>query len=432
MVVNLSVYIEINGKYIYVGNINETNPRGTNNLPEAQFTYDRIYMDNPENRPISISLPFKDAPFSEEVTRCFFEGLLPEGFTKKCIADGMHVNEHDYLTILSKLGNECLGAIKIVDKEGEAITSKYTALSKKDLREFAREGASESAQLVTKSHLSLTGASGKAGLYYNEATGKWYLPLGDYPSTHIVKQSHIRLGQIVTNEQLCLLTAHNLGIETPESFIISLGDSDDEDILFATKRYDRVISEDSPETSGLPIPFRLHQEDFAQALGIDAKNKYEKNNEGYLKMLFDIIRNYSSNPIEDQLRLWDICIFNYLIGNTDNHIKNLSLLYSRDLKSIRLAPAYDMVSTLVYKSSTDYMALGIDGKYKITDINRAAFESEAKNIGIGASLAMKRFDKMISGFEGALKKSDAALTDAGFTAASDISKKIMTNFKKRG
>ena len=45
-------------------------------------------------------------------------------------------------------------------------------------------------------------------------------------------------------------------------------------------------------------------------------------------------------------------MFNYLIGNTDNHIKNLSLLYSEDLKSIRLAPAYDIVSTVIYKSST--------------------------------------------------------------------------------
>lgn len=42
----------------------------------------------------------------------------------------------------------------------------------------------------------------------------------------------------MTNEQLCLLTAQKLGIEIPEGFIINWGSSDDEDILFATKRYD--------------------------------------------------------------------------------------------------------------------------------------------------------------------------------------------------
>lgn len=64
--------------------------------------------------------------------------------------------------------------------------------------------------------------------------------------------------------------------------------------------------------------------------------------------MFEVIRKCSSNPLEDQKKLWDICIFNYLIGNTDNHIKNVSLLYAENLNDIRLAPAYDMVSTMIY------------------------------------------------------------------------------------
>ena len=94
--------------------------------------------------------------------------------------------------------------------------------------------------------------------------------------------------------------------------------------------------------------------------------------------------NYSSIPIEDQLKLWDICVFNYLIGNTDNHIKNLSLLYGEDLKTIRLAPAYDIVSTMIYESSTENMALSIDGKYNIYDIKRKIEieETMLRNIAI--------------------------------------------------
>lgn len=60
-----------------------------------------------------------------------------------------------------------------------------------------------------------------------------------------------------------------------------------------------------------------------------------------MKKMFSLLRAFSSNPLTDQLKLWDICVFNYLIGNTDNHIKNLSLLYSQDLKEVRLAPAYE-------------------------------------------------------------------------------------------
>ena len=35
---------------------------------------------------------------------------------------------------------------------------------------------------------------------------------------------------------------------------------------------------------------------------------------------------------------------------------NLSLLYSQDLKGVRLVPAYDVVSTAIYESSTKEMA----------------------------------------------------------------------------
>ena len=93
-------------------------------------------------------------------------------------------------------------------------------MSAEEVKRLAQEGATESAELVTKAHLSLTGASGKVGLYYDNEKDEWYLPYGDAPSTHIVKQSHVRLKNIVANEQLCLLTAKKLGIEVPESFIV--------------------------------------------------------------------------------------------------------------------------------------------------------------------------------------------------------------------
>ena len=68
----------------------------------------------------------------------------------------------------------------------------------------------------------------------------------------------------------------------PECFIVTTESVDEEAVLFATKRYDRKFSEDNRMLNGMPVPYRMHQEDFAQALGIAASNKYEKNNERYL------------------------------------------------------------------------------------------------------------------------------------------------------
>lgn len=305
------------------------------------------------------------------------------------------------------------------------ITPKYQLLSQSEVRELAREGATESAQLVTKAHLSLTGASGKVGLYFDDKEQKWYLPLGEAPSTHIVKQSHVRLKKIVANEQLCLLTARNLGIEISESFIVNTGSLEDEDILFATKRYDRKIRDKSRKLNGLYVPYRLHQEDFEQAMGISAIHKYEKNKEKYLKQLFDVLRNYSAEPITDQMKLWDICIFNYLVGNTDNHIKNLSLLYGEDLKTIRLAPAYDIISTMAYENCTENMALSIDGIYDINQITRESFEKEAEYIGLGKKVAMKRFDTMVNKFVKAMKLAQNELKEQGFHQVDEICNKIL-------
>lgn len=233
----------------------------------------------------------------------------------------MHADENDYITILSGLGNECLGAIRIVEDSSLQSNDSYKRLTFEEVRNLAQEGASESAQIVTKSHLSLTGASGKVGLYFNNDDKQWYQPIGNAPSTHIVKQSHVRLKEIVTNEQLCLLTAAGMGIETPESFVVNTGDSKDGDVLFATKRYDRSFEGAVRNLDGLRIPLRLHQEDFAQALGIAAQHKYECNQDKYLQKAFELIRNYSANPMEDQLKLWDITVYNYLIGNTDKPYK---------------------------------------------------------------------------------------------------------------
>ena len=336
-----NISIERNGRMVPVGLISGENYR------TAKFSYVDDYLENENIFPISVSLPLRRESFSAEQTRRFFEGLLPEGFTRRSVAH--------------QLGRECLGAIR-VQKEGERQIASYEKVTEQQVKELAAEGAQKSAEIVTRSHLSLTGASGKVGLYYDAAGKQWYLPKGTAPSTHIVKQSHVRLDGIVTNEQLSMMTAAKCGIDVPESFIIDLGNGDDKEVLYATRRYDRIFDGAEDTIEGLPRPLRLHQEDFSQALGISSANKYEKGHEGYMRMMFDLLRQYSANPIEDQQKLWDRIVFCYLLGNTDAHIKNFSLLYDPDLRSVRLSPAYDMISTAIYNASTREMSFNIGGK----------------------------------------------------------------------
>lgn len=414
----LLVSIERNGTMIPVGTING------DDSSDACFAYLPEYLQESDAVAISISLPLRVEPYPATQTARFFEGLLPEGFTRRSVAQWMHVDENDYLSILHGLGRECLGAFCITEP-GEELRASYEPITEQQVRELAAEGATKSAEIVTKSHLSLTGASGKVGLYYDSKNGKWFLPWGTAPSTHIVKQSHVRLDGIVTNEQLALSTAAKCGIAIPHSFIINTGAGEEHEVLFATERYDRVFSEQAQPIGGLPRPLRLHQEDFAQAMGIPASRKYEKNYSGYMRGMFDILRRYSADPVRDQMRLWDIIVFNYLIGNTDAHVKNFSLLYSPSLKGVRLAPAYDIVSTTVYEQSTRDMAFSIGRVYSIDEIKREHFSSAAKDVGLGERMAMRRFDDMCARLRNALREATKELVSAGYPKAEDMEARIL-------
>ena len=78
----LVVYIEMNGQQNYVGQI-----KG-NGLADACFTYADEYCAKSEAVSISLSLPISEKIFSPIQTQNFFEGLLPEGFTRRCVQIG--------------------------------------------------------------------------------------------------------------------------------------------------------------------------------------------------------------------------------------------------------------------------------------------------------------------------------------------------------
>ncbi|MBQ6519320.1 MAG: HipA domain-containing protein [Anaerolineaceae bacterium] len=416
----LKVSIEIAGNQVYVGYISGNSSR------DSVFTYADEYVHSPSARPISISLPLQKESFSEVKTMNFFDGLLPEGFPRKALAKDIQRDDKDYVSILAELGSECLGAVQIGEYQ-ENSGPEYIRMTSDEVKDLASEGVSKSVSLIKKAHLSLTGASGKVGLYYEPSDQSWYLPKGTAPSTHIVKQSHIRLNEIVVNEQLSLLTAQKLGIGTPDSFIVSRDGKDDKSILFATKRYDRIINDRSKVISGLKAPFRLHQEDFAQALGISSENKYELNDEHYLKRMMDLLRNYSADPMNDMLKLWDAIIFGYILGNTDGHLKNYSLIYSSDMRTVRLAPIYDIVATTIYKESTRNMAFAVNGKKSLDDIAASDFEKESKSIGVSQKITVNRLKYFTENFEHALESSASELLADGYVNVSQIRDNILKN-----
>lgn len=395
---------------------------------DAMFSYDRGYIDS-GNPPISISLPFRRESFSPSQTKDFFSGLLPEGFTKREVARQLKLPEDDYLSILSALGSECIGAVQILEDGTTPEEPSYEELSHEQIRRLASEGATHAAGVLKKTHISLAGASGKVGLYHDDGLNRWYYPHGDAPSTHIIKQSHVRLDNIVINEMLTMMTAGKLGINTSISDIINPGNDKDDILLFSTKRYDRKMDKSSGKIGEHIRPYRLHQEDFSQSMGIPSDEKYETVDSGYLAKMFDLVRQNSSSPIEDQNELWDRIVFDYLIGNTDAHIKNFSIISDKTLFNKRLAPAYDMISTVIYEESTRDMSLYIGGEKSLDRIDTGCFERAASEAGIGIKYAIKRYDRLRMSIKKALEDSKKDLIDRGYHIAEQIYDRIIRDIR---
>ncbi|MGH7881555.1 MAG: HipA domain-containing protein, partial [Candidatus Dormibacteraceae bacterium] len=103
---------------------------------------------------------------------------------------------------------------------------------------------------------------------------------------------------------------------------------------------------------------RLHQEDFCQALGIPARLKYESDGGPGMAAMLGLIRRHSTDVAADTDAFIERIAFNYLIGNADAHAKNFSLLYTS--MGVRLAPAYDLLSTAIYPRLSKNMATTIN------------------------------------------------------------------------
>lgn len=422
---NLYVHREFQGKYQLVGALNGKGDA-------AAFTYSKDYLLNPSSHPISVQLPLQEDPFDATKTAAFFKGLIPEGSLRADIAEAARLNKRDYLGILNQVKNEPIGALLFSDeKELAGIKPSYDGISLDNIKKLAASPTETAFDLTLESRISLAGAQSKIGLYHDgtDPGVGWFLPRGSAPSTHIIKACPKAFPGETICEALCMRAANYMELPSEECFLIPAGN---EEPLIAVKRYDRIFeSEKSRFVSGLPAPTRLHQEDMCQALGINPDLKYEPSDANYLGLMHSALAGHSSNAMEDRFTLAYYQLFDYAVGNCDNHLKNWSILYSTDWDEIRLSPLYDVLDTTIFPKLSREMGVSFGGSRVIDDSDSKMISDRLSSIGVKGFVAASIFTDMKNELLPSLEKAAEEIADEGFPRAKDILEKMKPGIVER-
>lgn len=345
------------------------------------FTYLPDWLKDKAAIAISYSLPLQEKTFKRKQCRAFFAGILPEANQRKLIAKTLGISANNDFTLLERIGGECAGAISFYPP-GVKLQPKnvsYLELKNHELASILRE-LPYNPLLAGKENirLSLAGVQDKIAVYVNAENIS--LPLNGAPSTHILKPDNGVFDGVIFNEAFCLELGRKVGLPTAKTVIKKV-----EDINYLLiERYDRQKISETPSNHEIR---RLHQEDFCQALGIVSENKYQNEGGPALRQCFQLLREISAIPVVDINNLIDAVIFNFLIGNCDAHGKNFSLLYQ---DQIRLAPFYDLVSTIYYQHLSTNMAMKLGGEYRVNRIKMENFEIFADEVGLAKAGIRKR------------------------------------------
>lgn len=138
--------------------------------------YDSQWVQSPQRRPLSLSLPFTpgNRPHKGDAVRFYFENLLPDSKDiRERVARRYQVGATDAYTLLREVGRDCVGALQILPAGDEPPTDlRVQAEPMSDhavaqrIRTLAQPGAFGDAGMADDFRISIAGAQEKDALLF--------------------------------------------------------------------------------------------------------------------------------------------------------------------------------------------------------------------------------------------------------------------------
>lgn len=329
------------------------------------FVYDDKWRNSRNPIPLSLSMPLAAAEHGHAVIDAFLWGLLPDNeIVLERWARKFQVSARNAYGLISNVGEDCAGAVQFVSPDRVNL---YTDGSPVSVEWIDDHGVSQRLRALRDDQsawraprdtgqFSLAGAQPKTALLFED--GRWGVPSGRTPTSHILKPPTGDFDGHAENEHFCLTLARRLGMPTASSSIMRFED----ELAIVVERYDRRQTE-----RGL---VRIHQEDICQALAVLPTKKYENEGGPGASDIIELLRVHSGARDEDIETFVDALGLNWLIAGTDAHAKNYSVLIGVAGRA-RLAPLYDIASALPYQELDMQklkLAMKIGRDYRLRDI----------------------------------------------------------------
>ena len=243
---------------------------------------------------------------------------------------------------------------------------------------YTRENMSELARQVIRSSASVTGVQAKMSLDVNRGgkdepakftiVGLW----GKY----IFKPQSSKYPCLPELEDLTMKMAEAAHIRTARHTLIRMADGE---LGYLTLRMDRGRKGE-----------KISMLDMCQLTNRLTEHKYY----GTYQQLADVIKKYSSVPMLDVQRYWEVVLFSWITGNSDMHCKNFSLIDTGS-GEYALAPAYDLLSVLLADpADTEEMAMSFTVGGAKSGFNRDTFMTAFTQSGVPAAVADKMIERM--------------------------------------
>ncbi len=293
---------------------------------QAGFVYGRRYCENPDAVPLDpLRLPL-DPNRSFEAPGLWgllgvFRDASPDYWGRMVIERDHRSAELPEMEYLLRSGPTRIGALGFqVELEAEPADEKPVGfISLPELMEASRQleanaPIDDQLMLLLRQGTSIGGARPKATVVEDDRY--W---LAKFPSRH--DRMDMPLIEYAT-----LRLAAAAGIKTPDCRLLVLGDNQH---VFLTRRFDRLHTEEGW--------LRYHYMSGLTVLGL---NEFDNAKGGYPE-LADNLRRLSTDFKNDAEELFRRMVFNILISNDDDHLRNHAFIYMQE--GWRLSPAYDLV-----------------------------------------------------------------------------------------